>query len=178
MKRALLILEVLVLTYGIGSAESNGPSGKFGIGVREPGKLTQWEYFFKYFVSRRVDIVAGFSYISNEEAGSDHTDLPLGIGAFYHFFPDRPVHLKLGARIGYERETSDGYYRMTSDSWAFEPTAGAEYFFSSHLSLGPEVTLQFGRTFEKLEDKNSGKVTKSDSSEQKFVTSLTFVLYF
>src|SRR4030067_3584747 len=166
-KNLFLIISVLHLSSSLLWAESNGPSGRLGIGVREPGKLTQWEYFVKLFVSKRVDLSAGFSYRADTEGGYDRKILPLGLGTFYHLFPNNPVHLKLGARIGYEYENwNSSFQEITSNFWAFEPSMGVEYFFSSHFSLGPEVSLQLGRLFEKFHRKDTGMIAKYDSSVQ------------
>lgn len=178
MKRVLIAMTVLLTCWAYAWGEANGPSSIFGIGIREPGRLAQWEFFMRVFVAKRLDLSPGIGYRSYKNSAGDTRELTLGLGGYYHLTYQSPVHLKLGWRLDYEHEKSKSSYSQNkSEFWGFGPAAQAEYFFSSHLSIAPEINYQVGRTFYEYNDSYYG-TTKSDFTTQRFSTYIVIVFYF
>jgi hypothetical protein len=160
-------------------------ASRFGIGVREPGELSEWEFFLRYSPVKRFELSSGFALDNQKESIYQRKDWNIWIATFYHVTANAPLHLKLGARVlfhhqfvNYQYPGIIGYSEYDYDTWILEPTLAAEYFLGRHFSIGPEVGAQIIRVFRKEEGGVNYPDQKSDFTNHKVAAAVSAVFYF
>jgi|GEM_PF-6304182 len=186
MKYIQVAVVLLSLTVFDWLVPTPAPAGRFGIGAREPGQLSTWEFLLKYLAQNRIELSSGLAMDNQKDASYQRKQWGTWVGGFYHISAKSPLHLKAGIRVlfnhlwyKYQYPGIIGPTEYKYNTWSFGPSVGVEYFFNPHISLGPEIDYQIRRTFR--EEKDGYLVptnVKSDYTTNRIVTSVSVVFYF
>jgi hypothetical protein len=178
-----VLMRSLLAVAGLALCSSSALAVDFGIGIAARSTDDGWLYV-PVDVSEHFRFEPTFRYASEErDDGLESSDIrEFGLGVFGLKQLTEAGQLYFGARAAYVK-SEELYYvnsvarvRIKSDGYSVAPTAGVEFLFGGHFSVGGEVAYSFEQLDSKLRGWTATPSVEQDShgTQTRFIVRYMF----